>query len=43
MVWQNRTFLSIHLIPRRKGDTANPKGGVRGVIQNKHLYSLLFT
>lgn len=25
----------IHLIPRRKGDTDNPKGGVRGVIPNK--------
>ena len=31
MVWQNYIHLSIHLVPRRKGDTANPKGGVRGV------------
>lgn len=27
-----------HLIPRRKGDTDNPRGGVRGVIQNKKIY-----
>lgn len=28
----------IHLIPRRHGDTENPRGGVRGVIPNKMDY-----
>jgi ATP adenylyltransferase len=28
----------IHLIPRRKGDLENPRGGVRGVIPNKRIY-----
>ena len=28
----------IHLIPRRKGDAENPKGGVRGVIACKQRY-----
>ncbi len=28
----------IHLIPRRDGDTKNPKGGVRGVIRDKTGY-----
>ena len=28
----------IHLIPRRKGDTAEPRGGVRGVIAGKQSY-----
>jgi ATP adenylyltransferase len=28
----------IHLIPRRKGDTENPRGGVRGVIKDKQKY-----
>jgi ATP adenylyltransferase len=28
----------IHLIPRRKGDMANPRGGVRGVIPEKRIY-----
>lgn len=28
----------IHLIPRRKGDMANPRGGVRGVIPEKQHY-----
>jgi len=28
----------IHLIPRRNGDTPNPKGGVRGVIPEKMEY-----
>ena len=28
----------IHLIPRRKGDTDNPRGGVRGVIFGKKNY-----
>ena len=28
----------VHLIPRRKGDVDNPRGGVRGVIPNKQSY-----
>ena len=28
----------IHLIPRRKSDTENPRGGVRGVIKEKQQY-----
>lgn len=28
----------VHLIPRRKNDTPNPRGGVRGVIPNKMNY-----
>lgn len=28
----------MHLIPRRKGDTADPTGGVRGVIPSKQRY-----
>lgn len=28
----------IHLIPRRDGDTPNPRGGVRGVIPEKMSY-----
>lgn len=28
----------IHLIPRRRGDTPNPSGGVRGVIPGKRKY-----
>jgi len=28
----------IHLIPRRKGDTPHPRGGVRGVIPEKMSY-----
>ena len=27
-----------HLIPRRNGDTPDPRGGVRGVIQEKQRY-----
>ena len=26
----------IHLIPRRDGDAASPRGGVRGVIPERH-------
>jgi len=29
----------IHLIPRRKGDVNNPRGGVRGVIPSKQKYN----
>ena len=28
----------IHLIPRRKGDVAEPRGGVRGVVPDKQTY-----
>ena len=28
----------IHLIPRRKGDIEDPRGGVRGVIPSKQKY-----
>lgn len=28
----------IHLIPRRKGDVSNPRGGIRGVLPNKQKY-----
>ena len=28
----------IHLIPRRRGDTAKPRGGVRGVIPDRMGY-----
>ena len=28
----------IHLIPRRDGDTPNPRGGVRGVIPERMDY-----
>jgi diadenosine tetraphosphate (Ap4A) HIT family hydrolase len=28
----------IHLIPRRAGDTADPRGGVRGVIHHRMKY-----
>jgi len=28
----------IHLIPRRRGDTPNPRGGLRGVIPEKMSY-----
>mgnify|MGYP001233183112 FL=1 len=28
----------IHLIPRRKGDVEDPRGGVRGVIPSKQKY-----
>ena len=30
----------IHLIPRRDGDTENPRGGVRGVIPHRMCYKL---
>jgi diadenosine tetraphosphate (Ap4A) HIT family hydrolase len=30
----------IHLIPRRDGDTPNPRGGVRGAIPEKMDYKL---
>ena len=30
----------VHLIPRRKGDMSDPKGGVRGVIPNMQKYTI---
>jgi diadenosine tetraphosphate (Ap4A) HIT family hydrolase len=35
---QTVKHLHVHLIPRRKGDIENPKGGVRGVIPAKMKY-----
>ena len=35
---QTVPHLHIHFIPRREGDTPNPKGGVRGVIPEKQQY-----
>ncbi len=29
----------VHLIPRRKGDVQDPRGGVRGVIPGKAIYA----
>ena len=31
----------IHIIPRRKGDIKNPKGGIRGVIPDKRKYLVI--
>jgi diadenosine tetraphosphate (Ap4A) HIT family hydrolase len=28
----------VHLIPRRRGDVKDPRGGVRGVIPGKAIY-----
>ena len=35
---QTVMHLHIHLIPRRKGDVSDPRGGVRGVIPDKQKY-----
>ena len=35
---QTVMHLHIHLIPRRKGDRDDPRGGVRGVIPSKQKY-----
>ena len=35
---QTISHCHVHLIPRRKGDTENPRGGVRGVIPEKQSY-----
>lgn len=35
---QTIEHLHIHFIPRRRGDTENPRGGVRGVIPSKQNY-----
>ena len=37
---QSIHHLHIHVIPRYRGDVENPKGGVRGVIPDKKLYTL---
>ena len=31
----------VHLIPRRKGDVENPRGGVRHVIASKGFYEVM--
>lgn len=36
---QSIHHLHIHVIPRYEGDVENPKGGVRGVIPHKKLYT----
>ena len=36
---QSINHCHIHLIPRRKGDTENPQGGVRGVIPSMQHYA----
>ena len=35
---QTVMHLHVHLIPRRKGDIDDPRGGVRGVIPSKQKY-----
>lgn len=35
---QTVMYPHIHMIPRREGDTENPRGGIRGVIPNKQRY-----
>ena len=35
---QSIFYVHVHLIPRRKGDIKDPKGGVRGVIPEKQKY-----
>ncbi|HAF86838.1 MAG TPA: HIT family protein [Sphaerochaeta sp.] len=35
---QSISHCHIHLIPRRKGDTPNPRGGIRHVIAHKGCY-----
>ena len=35
---QSIFHVHVHLIPRRKGDVENPRGGVRGVIPYKQKY-----
>jgi diadenosine tetraphosphate (Ap4A) HIT family hydrolase len=38
---QTVMHLHVHLIPRYKGDIENPRGGVRGVIPEKRIYSII--
>ncbi len=35
---QTVMHLHIHLIPRRKGDTPDPRGGVRWIFPHKAVY-----
>jgi diadenosine tetraphosphate (Ap4A) HIT family hydrolase len=35
---QTISHCHLHLIPRRKGDIDDPRGGVRGVIRDKRVY-----
>ena len=35
---QSIFHVHVHLIPRRRGDVENPRGGVRGVIPHKQKY-----
>lgn len=35
---QSVFHVHVHVIPRYKGDVANPRGGVRGVIPSKQSY-----
>ena len=35
---QSIFHVHVHLIPRRKGDVENPRGGVRGVIPHQQKY-----
>ena len=37
---QTVMYPHVHLIPRRKGDMEDPKGGVRGVIPEKQKYTV---
>ena len=37
---QSINHCHIHLIPRRKGDVGDPRGGVRGVIPEKQKYKI---
>ncbi|MDA8095887.1 MAG: HIT family protein [Betaproteobacteria bacterium] len=37
---QTIMHLHMHLIPRRHGDCADPRGGVRGVIPSKQRYPM---
>ena len=36
--WQTVMHAHWHLIPRRKGDVSDPRGGVRGVISSRMRY-----
>lgn len=35
---QTVMYPHVHMIPRRKGDTVDPRGGIRHVIPNKGMY-----